>query len=172
MLELGGGVYYNTAEGTYQNLTGSVVGTNRHAVQQYTDPVGYFYSGAALQPSDDFLRKTVPDLDKLIPPGDVSPTAILNGRWAFQQVNGAPPLDVNGKPSFAVQSGPIALMAYPGVLKAPGPPPQAGAFPPWNYSLSTPASTDTPAPQTSARSDGRAGTRDDSRRQAAAVKSA
>ena len=35
------------------------------------------------------------------------------------------------------------FMAYPGVLKAPGPPPQEGTYPPWNYSLSTTESTAT-----------------------------
>ncbi|HEX8984079.1 MAG TPA: hypothetical protein VF767_01555 [Bryobacteraceae bacterium] len=138
LMELGGGVYYNTAEGTYQNLSGSVVGTNRHAVQQYTDPVSYFYSGAAFQPSDTYLREKRPDLWGLVRPEDGSATVILNARWAYDSIHGGPPLGVDGKAAYPRQASPVPLMADPGVLKAPGRPPLEGAAPPWNFQIGAP----------------------------------
>jgi hypothetical protein len=131
LLDMGGGVYYNTGDGTYQNLTGSIVGTNRHAVQQYTDPAGYLYSGAAYEPSDTYLRETVPNIDQLLAKSEGSPTVILNARWVAGQVHGEVPEGLRGRSSSAAPAGPVALMAYPGVLKAPGRPPLEGAYPSW-----------------------------------------
>ena len=129
MLDMGGGVYYNTAERNYQDKAGSIVGTNPAAVQQYTDPETYLASGAAYQPSDKHLEETMPNLDELVPKGMGSPTFILNARWAYEQTWGKPPLTVVGDPAWQHQADPVALMAFPGVLEAPGPPPLAGALP-------------------------------------------
>jgi hypothetical protein len=153
LLELGGGVYYNTSAGTYQDLSGSIVGTNRHAVQQYTDPVAYLFSGVAYEASDAHLRATVPDLDAVAPPGAGSPTAILNNRWAHDQIWGGPPLTLEGTPVYPRQAEPVPLMAYQGVLKAPGPPPLAGSIPPWDYLVGAkePASNAAEAPPNAAQ---------------------
>jgi hypothetical protein len=136
LVELGGGVFYNTGNRTYQDLAGSIVATDPAAVQQYTDPETFLAGGAAYQASDAQLRKTVPNLDALVPPGAGSPTYILNARWAYEKVYGAPPVTVAGTPAWEHQASPVPLAAFPGVLKAPGPPPLAGTIPPpWDYAL-------------------------------------
>ena len=129
LLEMGGGVYYNTGNRTYQDISGSIVGTNPAAVQQYTDPETYLSSGAAYQPSDEQLEKSMPDLGDLVPPGMGSPTFVLNARWAYEQTWGTIPLTVVGDPAWQHQADPVALVAFPGVLEAPGAPPLAGALP-------------------------------------------
>jgi hypothetical protein len=132
LIDLGGGVYYNTGNRTYQDLTGSIVGLNGASVQQYTDPETYLVSGAAYQPSDAQLRNTVPNLNAIVPPSVGSPTFILNARWSYERTWGAPPLTVSGNPAWTHQANPVPLMPFPGVLKAPGPPPLAGKIPaPW-----------------------------------------
>lgn len=129
LLDYGGGVYYNTANGTYQNLDGSVVGTAPASVQQYTDPLAFFQSGLAYAASDANLRATDPNIDSVAPPG-TSPTVVLNSRWAqHDSTAGGPVLDSSGNPVYAYQPNPVALMAYPGVITAPGPPPLAGTVP-------------------------------------------
>lgn len=129
LVEYGGGVYYNTANGTYQNLDGSVVGTAPASVQQYTDPLAFFQSGLAYEASDANLRATDPNIDSVAPPG-TSPTVVLNSRWAqHDSAAGGPVLDSSGNPVYAYQPNPVPLMAYPGVLQAPGPPPLAGTIP-------------------------------------------
>ncbi len=138
LMEMGSGVYYNTGNGTYQDLKGTVVGTNPNAVRQYTDPVGYFYSGAAFEPSDTFLRETVPNMEELVPARDGSATVILNARWAYDTAHGGPPDGSTGGPAYPRQTEPVPLMAYQGVLKAPGRPPLEGKCPPWNYQIGSP----------------------------------
>lgn len=132
LLEMGGGVFYNTGDGTYQDLGGSIVATNPAAVQQYTDPETYLASGAAYQPSDAELRKSVTNLDELVPPGSGSPTFILNARWSYERNWGIIPVTLSGTPAWSHQATPVPLTTFPGVVKAPGPPPLAGTVPlPW-----------------------------------------
>jgi hypothetical protein len=138
LLDMGGGVYYNTGNATYQDLGGSIVGTNPAAVQQYTDPKTYLASGAAYQPSDAALRESMSNLDDLVPPGCGSPTFILNARWAYERTWGGPPITLSGSPAWSHQATPVPLAAFPGVLKAPGPPPLAGTIPaPWGDGTKT-----------------------------------
>ncbi len=124
LLDMGGGLYYNTGTGIYQNQAGSITGSSPNAVAQYTNPYGFLMSGAAFMPSDNYAVT-----------GNPSNTSVVNNQWAAQGAYGGVPLDVAGKPAWDPNQQPIPLQAWSGVLSAPGPPPLAGTVPVPNYQL-------------------------------------